>query len=81
MLQTDVLICYRLYILSHSLKTYQMVNLTKQQEWKLDKIRKEANFLWFNKELGDEVFLMGKEGKSDNEITWALWQKEGAEKF
>ena len=38
-----------------------MTVLTKQQEWKLDKIRKESNFLWFNKELGDEVFTLGKE--------------------
>lgn len=58
-----------------------MTALTKQQEWKLKKIRNESNFLWMNKELGDEVFLLGKEGKSDNEITWALWQKEWAEKY
>lgn len=53
-----------------------MVNLTKSQEWKLKQIRKESNFLWMNEALGDEVFEMGKAGKSDNEITWALWQKE-----
>ena len=58
-----------------------MVNLTKSQEWKLKQIRKESNFLWMNSTLWDEVFEMGKEGKSDNEITWALWQKEWAEKF
>lgn len=58
-----------------------MVNLTKSQEWKLKQIRKESNFLWMNESLGNEVFTLGKEGKSDNEITWALWQKEGAEKF
>ena len=58
-----------------------MTTLTKSQEWKLDKIRKESNFLWMNTQLGDEVFLMWKEGKSDNEITWSLWQREWAEKF
>lgn len=58
-----------------------MVNLTKSQEWKLKQIRKESNFLWMNSTLWDEVFEMGKAGKSDNEITWALWQKEWAEKF
>lgn len=57
------------------------MELTAKQDWKLKQIRKESNFLWMNKDLGEEVFLMGKEGKSDNEITWALWQKEWAEKF
>jgi hypothetical protein len=35
-----------------------MTTLTKSQEWKLDKIRKESNFLWMNTTLGDEVFIM-----------------------
>lgn len=50
--------------------------LTSSQEWKLDKIRKESNFLWMNETLGGEVFEMGKEGKTANEITFALWKRE-----
>lgn len=58
-----------------------MTTLTKSQEWKLDKIRKESNFLWMNETLGAEVFNLGKEWKTANEITWYLWQREDAEKF
>ena len=58
-----------------------MTTLTKSQEWKLDKIRKESNFLWMNETLGNEVFNLGKEGKTATEITWYLWQREDAEKF
>ena len=58
-----------------------MTTLTKSQEWKLKQIRKESNFLWMNETLGNEVFNLGKEWKTANEITWHLWQREDAEKF
>jgi len=57
------------------------MELTYKQKFIMDKKQKEVNFLWRNPDIADEVASMGKEGLSDNEITWKLWQKEGSEQL
>jgi len=57
------------------------MELTYKQKFIMDKKQKEVNFLWRNPDIADEVAAMGKEGLSDNEITWKLWQKEGSEQL
>lgn len=47
----------------------------------LDRKREEVNFLWKHPELSTEVVDYAKQGLSDNEITWKLWNIEWAEKI
>lgn len=50
-----------------------MVQLTTQQKFILDKKRQETSYLWRNPEIGDVIYALGKEGKSDNEIIFDIY--------
>lgn len=50
-----------------------MVQLTTQQKFILDKKRQETSYLWRNPEIWDVIYALGKEGKSDNEIIFDIY--------
>ena len=50
-----------------------MTQLTTQQKFIIDKKRQETSYLWRHPEVWEVIYAMGKQGKSDNEIIYDIY--------